>query len=108
MKINTHFPYPWKKIAVLLFWVGYSFSSYSQSSIQIHGNVTDEANQSIPGVNVLVKDTFIGAVTDPEGNYNINVPAGSSTLVFSFIGYRTQEVEIGNRTEINVTLEASL
>src|SRR5690554_4336711 len=108
MKINIHFPDHWKKIAVLLFWMGCSFVSYSQNGNQIKGKVTDEMNQSIPGVNVLVKGTFTGSVTDSEGNYNINVPPGNSTLVFSFIGYQTQEVEIGNQTEINVSLKASL
>jgi hypothetical protein len=57
-----------------------------------------------PGVNVVVKGTTMGTNTDSRGNYSVTVPTGSTTLVFSFIGYVTQEVNIGDRPVVNVSL----
>lgn len=57
-----------------------------------------------PGVNVVVKGTSVGTNTDARGNYSITVPTGSNTLVFSFIGYVTQEINIGERAVVNVSL----
>ena len=108
MKISVHFPFHWKKIVLLLFWMSYGLISFSQNNNQITGKVTDETGESIPGVNVLVKGTSTGAITDLEGNYSISVPQGSSTLAFSFIGYVTQEIPIGNNSTINVTLESAI
>ncbi|QHV95918.1 SusC/RagA family TonB-linked outer membrane protein [Spirosoma endbachense] len=75
----------------------------------INGQVTDGATgNGLPGVSVVVKGTSRGTTTDGEGNYRVNVPdqnTGSTlTLVFSFIGYTTQEVVVGNRSSVNVTL----
>ncbi|WP_111631444.1 SusC/RagA family TonB-linked outer membrane protein [Larkinella arboricola] len=74
-------------------------------AITISGRVTDqETGQGIPGVNVLVKGTAQGASTNVDGNYQINVPNASTTLVFSFVGYVTQEIVVGSQTTLNVTL----
>nr|WKN34894.1 SusC/RagA family TonB-linked outer membrane protein [Tunicatimonas sp. TK19036] len=71
----------------------------------ISGKVTDgESGDALPGVNVLAKGTTSGTVTDIEGNYRLTVADEVNTLVFSSIGYVTQEVEINNRTAINLTL----
>jgi TonB-linked SusC/RagA family outer membrane protein len=70
----------------------------------IKGKVTSENGQPLPGVNVLVKDTNIGTVTDVNGNFNITVPDVNSILVFSFIGYTTQEVSLSGRNTIDITL----
>src|SRR6185312_1418973 len=70
----------------------------------IKGTVTDDRGSTLPGVTVKVKGTTIGAVTDINGNYNIQVPATGKTLVFSFIGMQPQEVLIGSKTTINVRL----
>ena len=70
----------------------------------VSGVVTDAAaNEALPGVNILIKGTNSGTVTDIDGNYRINAE-GSDTLVFSFIGYKNQEIPIGGRTQINVSL----
>lgn len=76
----------------------------------ITGTVTSsaEGEGAIPGVTIQVKGTTIGALTDLNGRYAINVPTNATTLVFSYIGMKTQEVEIGNRSEINVVLESDL
>jgi TonB-dependent SusC/RagA subfamily outer membrane receptor len=55
-------------------------------------------------VNILVKGTSIGAVTDINGNYTIAVPDNGTVLVFSFVGYSSQEISVGNQTVVNLTL----
>ncbi|WP_332367592.1 TonB-dependent receptor [Spirosoma telluris] len=75
----------------------------------ITGRVTDgTTGGGLPGVSVVVKGTSRGTTTDSDGNYHVTVPdqnAGNAlTLVYSFIGYATQEILVGNRTAVNVTL----
>ena len=70
----------------------------------IRGKVTDENGSELPGVNVLVKDTGIGTITDVEGNYSLNVPDDVTTLVFSYVGYITEEVDIAGRTTVDFVL----
>ncbi len=67
----------------------------------ITGKVTDENGQGLPGASVLVKGTALGTVSDLEGNYTLEVPDDATTLVFSYVGYLTEEVEIGGRTVID-------
>ena len=78
--------------------------SYAQS-INIKGKVIDTSKETIPGVNVTIKGSTVGTITDIDGNFNIAVPGTKSVLVFSFIGYDTQEVTVGNKRNINVTLK---
>lgn len=76
-----------------------------QQSIQ--GTVNDASTlETLPGVNVVVKGTTTGTSTDAEGGFGLTVPSLSDTLVFSFVGYQTQEVPIGGRTEIDVRLQS--
>jgi TonB-linked SusC/RagA family outer membrane protein len=73
----------------------------------ISGKVTStEDGQPLPGVNVVLKGTTSGSVTDADGVYRLNVPSEGGTLVFTFIGLKSQEVEIGSRTSIDVTMES--
>src|SRR5690606_9853451 len=67
-----------------------------------------EGGEPIPGVSVLVKDTNTGTITDLEGNYEISVPASATTLVFSYLGYVSQERAIGNENVINVSLASDI
>lgn len=76
----------------------------NQQSITITGTVTDESGIPMPAVNVVVKGTTTGVVTDMNGRYNINVPGSNSTLVFSFLGYATVEKAVGNQRTINVSM----
>lgn len=71
---------------------------------EVRGKILDESGTGMPGVTVMVKGTSTGTATDVSGNYTINVPSGATTLVFSFIGYQTQEVDINNRSSINITM----
>ncbi|MCO6475079.1 MAG: TonB-dependent receptor [Phaeodactylibacter sp.] len=74
-------------------------------AITVTGKVTSEDSpEGLPGVNVTVKGTSLGTVTDINGTFSIEVPSEESVLVFSFIGYERQEVRVGNQTVINVGL----
>lgn len=71
----------------------------------ITGTVTDaQSGETLPGVNILVKGTSIGASTDQSGNFELEAPSLQDTLVVSFIGYQSQEVLINGRTEIGIQL----
>ncbi len=72
--------------------------------VTVSGRVTTENGEPLPGVNVLVKNTTNGTVTDLDGNYNLTVPDENSILVFSFIGYVAQEIELQGRSQIDVIL----
>ncbi|MFO7823814.1 MAG: SusC/RagA family TonB-linked outer membrane protein [Cyclobacterium sp.] len=76
---------------------------FTLMDVTILGTVTDEEGQPIPGVTVSIPGTGIGTATDLDGKYSITVPEGS-TLVFSFIGFESQSIEVNNQNEINVTL----
>ncbi|MCG8323405.1 MAG: carboxypeptidase-like regulatory domain-containing protein, partial [Cytophagales bacterium] len=75
---------------------------------EISGTVTDEDGNGLPGVNVLVKNTGIGTISDADGNYKLNTPEDASVLVFSYVGYITEEVEIQGRTIINISLSPDI
>lgn len=86
-----------------------SITAFSQTTIEVSGVVTDKNNETIPGVSIYSKDQMeIGTVTGPDGGYAIRVEP-SSILVFSFVGYKTQEITVGKATTqiINVSMEES-
>lgn len=71
----------------------------------ITGKVTSlDDGSGLPGVNVLLKDTDTGSITDVDGNYRLNIPAGGGSLIFSFVGFVTQEVSIGSRSVIDIQM----
>jgi TonB-linked SusC/RagA family outer membrane protein len=80
-------------------------TSVTQQQVTITGTITDEAGEPIPGVNVVVKGTSIGTVTDIDGKYSIDVPNNDAVLIFSFIGYIKEEQPVGNRRQINVAMK---
>ena len=82
-----------------------TFLSYGQS-IKVSGTVKDASDGNpIPGVSIIVKGTTLGTVSDMDGKYSINCPDSSSVIVFSFIGYATEEVSIENKVLVNVALK---
>ena len=83
-------------VTVMLF---YSFSLTAQ--IVVTGAITDDTGAPVPGVNVMIRGTLQGVVTDGNGEYSITVPNRDAVIVFSFIGYVTQEYVVGNQTRIN-------
>jgi TonB-dependent starch-binding outer membrane protein SusC len=82
-----------------------SLSEGMQQSGVITGKVTDRNGEPMPGVTVVVKGTTRGTVTNADGNYTLTNIAEGATLVYSFVGMRTQELIVGSQTSINVTLE---
>ncbi len=77
------------------------------AAIEVRGSVLDDKGQPLQGVSILLKGSKTGTVTDASGNYIIRVPEGSGTLVFSFVGFNTKEVNINNSKTINVTLTSA-
>jgi TonB-linked SusC/RagA family outer membrane protein len=82
-----------------------SFWTFGQV-LKVHGGVTDESGEPLPGVNVVIKGTTQGSITDINGKYQIDADS-KATLVFSFIGYNSHDEIVGNRKEINVKLSPS-
>lgn len=82
----------------------YNKPTYANANNFVRGRATGDAGDGLPGVNVVVKGTTIGTVTDAEGFYSLPLTADAQTLVFSFVGLRTEEQEIDDQTEINVKL----
>ncbi len=81
------------------------WSGSQQQQKTISGKVTDSSGLPLPGVTVVIKGTAQGTITDSDGNYSLsNVPA-DATLVFSFVGMKSQEIAAAGKTSINVTLE---
>lgn len=72
---------------------------------RIEGRITDDAGAGLPGVSVVVKGTQSGTVTDVDGKFGLEIPQEALFLVFSFVGYLPQEVEIGSRTQIDLVLK---
>jgi TonB-linked SusC/RagA family outer membrane protein len=75
--------------------------------ITVSGTVTGPAGEPLPGVSVSIKGTQTGTTTDPTGNFSLTVPDENVILVFSYVGYASQEIRVGNRTTLNVSLVAS-
>ncbi|HET6540499.1 MAG TPA: carboxypeptidase-like regulatory domain-containing protein, partial [Chryseolinea sp.] len=97
-----------KKILLLLLVTILSIPVLAQET-NVSGSVTDESDGTpLPGVNVVVKGTTNGTVTNSDGKYSLTVPSPSSTLVFSFIGLVTQEVEVGGRQVIDVPMKSDI
>ena len=108
--INYHLRY-WHP--ALLYLGAMIFMSYlplktnaqDSNAISVRGTVTDLENRyPVPGVNVVIKGTMNGSVTDIDGKYSINAPDANSTLVFSSIGYTTQEVALNGRSVIDIAM----
>ena len=75
-------------------------------TVQVTGRVMSSVDETaLPGVNVIEKGTVNGTISDMDGNFTITVAGPDAVLTLSFIGYTTQEVPVGNQTQITVTLE---
>jgi len=87
-----------------MFFIGMQFLQAQDKDIS--GTITSsDDGQPIPGVQVVVKGTTIGTVTDLDGKYTLSVPETATTLVYTYVGMASQEVTIGSQTEISVVLE---
>nr|WP_321452755.1 TonB-dependent receptor [uncultured Carboxylicivirga sp.] len=96
------------KLVMLALLIGFTFNTWAQE-LKLSGVVTDDTGATVPGVSVVEKGTTNGTITDIDGRYFLNVSSGANTLVFSFVGYETQEVAISaSTTSYNVQLKPSV
>ena len=98
-----------RRMRALFFFTGLmslNLFTYAQD-LDVSGKVTSTEGEGLPGVNIIVKGTTSGAISDVDGNYRMQIP-GESTLIFSYVGYKTQEVLVGNQSVIDVMLEADI
>jgi len=79
-----------------------------QQNFKVTGTVTASTGETLPGVTILVKGTETGTITGMDGKYSIEVPDASSVLVFSYVGYTTQEVNINGRSVVDIILVESI
>ncbi len=105
MKRKLFFRFFKSSALLLLFFAIVNMQSANAQTIS--GTVVDESGIGIPGVNILVKGTSTGAVTDFDGNFSIAAKSGD-VLVASYIGYATQEVTVGSQSNVNITLQQDL
>jgi len=82
--------------------------SQAQGIHNIKGKVTDQNGEEIPGVNILIKGIQKGTSSDHNGDFTLDLASKNETLQFSFIGYKTEEVRIGNQTQVSVSLTPDL
>ncbi|MBN1132258.1 MAG: TonB-dependent receptor [Bacteroidales bacterium] len=91
----------WKFVIILVLFIPFNLLA---QVITVTGKVTDSnTGEALPGVTIIARGTTLGAVTDFDGNYTITV-VPSATLVFSYVGYATQEVQVNNQTTIDIQL----
>jgi hypothetical protein len=75
-----------------------------QKTVSVSGRVTDSSGAPVPGVTVLIKGTTLGTVTNANGMYNLSKVPDDAILQYSFVGMKTQEINVRNKTSINVVL----
>lgn len=103
--MNTHHSFIRVKRFISLLFLSLISTALTWGQITVKGTVIDETQFPVAGANVLVKGENTGVITDLDGNFSIQVPKKSSILVFSFIGFATQEVTVGNKTQLNIVLK---
>src|SRR5262245_1371354 len=96
-----------QRTLLLFLWLAFAHSALAQDRT-VSGLVKDESGTGMPGVNVLIKGTSTGTATDADGKYQIPVSSNDAVLVFSFVGYTTQELPIGAQSSVDVLLEPDL
>ena len=95
----------WRFLCLLLSFCLCSVIGHAQNNVKVSGTVIDDKGEPLIGVNIVLKGVAtLGTITDVGGKYSITVPATGSALQFSYIGYIKQEISVGSKTEINVTL----
>jgi TonB-linked SusC/RagA family outer membrane protein len=80
-------------------------TSIQQQKREISGTIKDSKGLSLPGVSVVVKGTTVGTITDTNGKFTLSIPADANTLVFSFVGMKTQEIPVSNSSTFNILME---
>jgi len=88
---------------IFFFILGFQLSTSAQ--VTVHGKITDEKGGPLPSITAVEKGTKTGAVADDAGNYTISVSNSNSILLFTGIGFITQEIPLSQRTEVNVVMK---
>ncbi len=101
---NLYDPRTWKMLLPAVFSCLFFTTATAQPTRTVSGRVTGDKNDPLPGVNISVKGTTTGTISNAEGGYALGVPDGNVTLVFSFVGYTTEEVAVGDRSTLDVSL----
>ena len=91
-------------LGILILFLSLSVSAQNRT---ITGKINSNNGTPVEGASVTVKGSQTGVTSKADGTYSIQVPAGTVVLIFSYVGFVTQEVPIGNRTEVSVNLEES-
>ncbi|MBK8516129.1 MAG: TonB-dependent receptor [Saprospiraceae bacterium] len=94
-----------KIVFLLLFALFFSSNAFSQNGTTVKGKVQDTDGVALPGAVILEKGTNNGTISDIDGNFSILLGSNNATLIFSFIGYTSQEIEVGLQTNIVVDLK---
>ena len=95
-----------KKYLAIVFFIS-SLLGFSQKTVT--GKVSSpDMPEGIPGVSIVIKDGNKGTTTDIDGNYSIEVTSDNATIVFSYVGYKSAEIQVGNKTVIDVTLDVDV
>ena len=97
-----------KRSKLLTLLLSTMMASFAYGQSQVSGTVTDQENQPLPGVNVLVKGSTQGATTNANGKYQVEVPNSSAILTFSFIGFTSEERVVGNQTVLDVEMKEDI
>jgi len=97
-----------KKFLLVCFSFGFALGVYAQDRVVTGKLTSKEDGSSLPGVNVVLKGTTTGTVSDADGITKWQFPAAGGTLVFSFIGLETRETEIGDRSVVDLQLGADI
>ena len=95
-------------IFLLAMLFNYSVHAEQNQQFTVSGIVLDSADKPLPGVTIQIQGLTQGTVTDIDGRYIVTVPNGNVVLVFSFIGYQSQEITVGNRRTIDVTMQEAV
>ncbi|WP_423819283.1 carboxypeptidase-like regulatory domain-containing protein [Salinimicrobium sp. TIG7-5_MAKvit] len=96
-----------KKIVITTYFLLFSIIMLGQTTVEVSGKVVDnDSGIPIPGVNIIEKGTTNGTMTDFDGNFVLEAPA-HATLVISYLGYTTQEININNKSKIDIALQQS-
>lgn len=94
--------------SILLLFLSHNVPLAQAQQKTISGRVTDENNEALPGVSIVVKGTTQGTVTDSNGTYRINLGGDAPALVFSYVGYLTEEVVIGSQSVIDLAMNPDI
>lgn len=91
------------RLIAMFLLVGFSITAYAQSVVK--GNVSDQRGEPIIGASVAQKGTSVGTITDLDGNFSLNTSSADATLVFSYLGYLTQEIPVKGKSALTVVLK---